>query len=364
MKKRMGRLLPETFFLVMLILFVFALQSQAAAFSRKAPEPSVRFKGDTLVISWKKRQDLSGYELYKCSAKGKRVRLLEDTSARKVRINDLKAGKTYYYQLRGYLADDGNDRKYTKYSKVFKVQVYRKSTLKQLLLTALQPVGSTMYVWGGGWNEADTGAGIDARTIGVSSQWKRFFRQQNSSYNYRSTKYQLRNGLDCSGYIGWCIYNILETKNGRPGYVMLAQHMAQNFATCGWGTYTPAGRMKDYRPGDILSTSSGHVWMAVGQCADGSVVILHASPPGVQLAGTPTPSGSADSQAVALARRYMEKYFPEWYGKFPDCAKGSSYLTDYSRMRWDLSGNVIMTDPDDYRNMTADEILQDLFESR
>lgn len=49
------------------------------------------------------------------------------------------------------------------------------STLKTLLLTALEPVGSTMYVWGGGWNKADTGAGIEAVSIGVTSKWKAFF---------------------------------------------------------------------------------------------------------------------------------------------------------------------------------------------
>ncbi len=362
MKQRKRHFLPNTILLLLLLVFTASLQPKAASFSAKAPEPKIRFKENDLVISWKKRADLTGYELYKCNARGKRLKLLKDTHARKVRINNLKSGRTYYYQIRGYRITD-EETNYTEYSRLLKVQVYRKSTLKELLLTALQPVGSTMYVWGGGWNEADTGAGPDAVTIGVSAQWKRFFEMQDSGYDYKTTRYQIRDGLDCSGFIGWCIYNVLETENGKPGYVMLAQQMAQNFAMRGWGTYTVAGHVKDYHAGDIMSTTSGHVWMVVGKCSDGSVVILHASPPGVQLAGTPTPSGKTNSKAVALAETYMKTYFPEWYGKFPDCAKGFSYLTDYSQMSWDISGNVIMSDPDRYRSKSANRILKDLFAS-
>ena len=168
MKQRKRHFLPNTILLLLLLVFTASLQPKAASFSAKAPEPKIRFKENDLVISWKKRADLTGYELYKCNARGKRLKLLKDTHARKVRINNLKSGRTYYYQIRGYRITD-EETNYTEYSRLLKVQVYRKSTLKELLLTALQPVGSTMYVWGGGWNEADTGAGPDAVTIGVSA---------------------------------------------------------------------------------------------------------------------------------------------------------------------------------------------------
>ncbi|MCC8104752.1 MAG: Ig-like domain-containing protein [Clostridiales bacterium] len=237
------------------------------------------------------------------------------------------------------------------------------STLKTLLLTALEPVGSTMYVWGGGWNKADTGAGIEAVSIGVTSKWKAFFKKQTNSYNYQNTRYQIHNGLDCSGYIGWCIYNILNTTDGNAGYVMSASKMASNFASRGWGTYRPASSVKNYRAGDIMS-SSGHVWMVVGQCGDGSVVLLHSSPPGVRLCGTPSSSGKTSSQAVKLAASYMKQYFPEWYKKYPSCSVSASYLSGYSQMRWNISGKSIMTDPDGYRNMSAGEILKDLFASK
>lgn len=237
------------------------------------------------------------------------------------------------------------------------------STLKTLLLTGLEPVGTTMYIWGGGWNEEDTGAGTEAVTVGVSAQWEVFFKKQTSSYDYRTTRYQIANGLDCSGYIGWCIYNILNTSDGNAGYVMSASQMAGDFASRGWGTYKSASSVTNYKAGDIMS-SSGHVWMVVGQCSDGSVVLLHSSPPGVRLCGTPSPSGSTSSQAVKLAAYYMKTYFPEWYQKYPGCTVSSSYLTSYAQMRWDTSGKSIMTDPDDYLSKSADAILKDLFASR
>ena len=217
-----------------------------------------------------------------------------------------------------------------------------------------------MYVWGGGWNEEDTGAGEKARTIGVSPKWEVFFTKQKSSYNYNKTRFQIENGLDCSGYIGWCIYNICETENGQVGYVMPARKMAKNYANRGWGTYQSKSKVKNYRAGDIMS-SSDHVYLVVGECSDGSVVLLHASPPGVQLCGTPAKSGKTNSKAVKLAKKYMKKYYSQYYKKYKNCSKGYRYLTDYSQMRWDISGNAVMSDPDGYRNKVADQILKDLF---
>lgn len=235
-----------------------------------------------------------------------------------------------------------------------------RSTLKNLLQTALQPVGKTLYVWGGGWNKADTGAGKSAVSMGISPKWEAFFRKQDSSYDYQKTRYQIEDGLDCSGYIGWCIYNILNTENGREGYVMNAGKMAENFAGRGWGTFKEHSKIMDYRAGDIMS-SVGHVYMVVGQCNDGSVVLLHASPPGVQLCGTPSGRGNCNSKAVSLARKYMKRYYPEYYKKYKNCSRDSSYLKDYDQMRWDISGKAIMEDPEGYAEKTAEKILKDLF---
>ncbi len=45
-------------------------------------------------------------------------------------------------------------------------------SLTDFLRTAMEPVGSTMYIWGGGWNSEDSGAGKDAKIIGVNPNWK------------------------------------------------------------------------------------------------------------------------------------------------------------------------------------------------
>ena len=238
----------------------------------------------------------------------------------------------------------------------------RQTTIKELLQTGLQPVGSTMYVWGGGWSR--NGASKEARRLGVSTSWKKFYKKQKKGYNYHKYLYQSSKGLDCSGYIGWCIYNVLEETDGKKGYVLYAQNMARNYASRGWGTFTNRSKVKNYKAGDIMSTPAGHVYMVIGSCKDGSVVFLHSSPPGVTLCGTTTPSGKTNSQAVKLARKYMKKYYPAWYKKFGDCSRGISYLTDYHQMRWDISGKSVMTDPDHYRKKSAEQILKDLFRKK
>ena len=51
-------------------------------------------------------------------------------------------------------------------------------SLAKLLLLAKEPLCNTMYVWGGGWNEADTGAGLEARSLDVSPAWASFASKQ------------------------------------------------------------------------------------------------------------------------------------------------------------------------------------------
>ena len=46
--------------------------------------------------------------------------------------------------------------------------------MERLLRTSLLPVGQTMYIWGGGWNQDDAGAGIEAVTLGVSKRWAEY----------------------------------------------------------------------------------------------------------------------------------------------------------------------------------------------
>ena len=197
-------------------------------------------------------------------------------------------------------------------------------SILDFLRLATEPVGSTMYVWGGGWNEEDTGAGIEAVTLGLSSQWAAFAAQQGSGYDMNDTRYQIHDGLDCSGYVGWAVYNALETENGRPGYVMASTKMAKTYAD---------------------------------QCADGSVLFLHASPPGVMFSGTKLPDGR-ESDATKLAEKIMKERYPDWYARFPESARPHSYLTDSSAMRWSTD---ILSDYEGLRSMTAEEVASMIF---
>lgn len=378
---------------VLVIVFFCSMLMPSQVLAASSMKLKATRKGTSCVLNWSKKKGVEGYKIYQYNSSGKLLKTVK-TKKTTYTFQKLSSSKTYQFKVKGYKRSKSKikyvstsnkvkvkklktslntSKSKSKTTKTIKIksstskkkvttktsQIKSRSTLKKLLQTALKPVGSTMYVWGGGWNKADTGAGKTARTIGVSPKWKTFFKKQTSSYDYNTTKYQIENGLDCSGYIGWSIYNILNTKSGNEGYVMKASDMASNFASRGWGTYTYKTGVNDYRAGDIMSMP-GHVWMVLGQCKDGSVVLLHSSPPGVQISGTATRNGNRNSQAVALAKKYMKKYYPAWYKKYPDCSKGSSYLTQSSRMRWDLSGKSIMSDPDGYRKMSAEQILRDL----
>ena len=228
-------------------------------------------------------------------------------------------------------------------------------TLENFLRTALLPVGSTMYVWGGGWNEEDTGAGKEAVSLGVSPNWKAFADRQTQDYDYRETRYLIHEGLDCSGYVGWVVYNVMESENDRPGYVVQSTKAASTYASYGWGDFTDSSQVTDWLPGDVMS-QKGHVWISLGTCEDGSVLLVHSSPPGVRLCGT---AGKGEtSQASLLAETVMKTYYPDWQERFPSCTVSPDYLTNASRMRWNLS---TFPDAEEIRGMTPQELIDLLF---
>ena len=301
-----------------------------------------------------------------------------------------------------------------------------KPTLKNFLATAMEPVGTALYVYGGTWDWQDVNSSNQAMTIGLSQSWIDFFQSQDANYTYKnsdkpSESYYPHNawnqyyyaGPDCSGYVGWSVYNLMNTQsgsvaNGDKGYVMSATKQAKNFAEeQDWGTIdygdvkkNPDGSIfveqgtdgasnkchrtfqpDDFKPGDIFSMN-GHVWICLGKCADGSLVILHSTPSdsinnqgggGVQINGV---GGSEDCQAVKLAEKYMSKYYPEWYSRYHKVYKNFDAYTTVKdneiadqpgtfkdpvggKFSWDLNGTL--SDPDGYAGMSADEILADLF---
>lgn len=231
-------------------------------------------------------------------------------------------------------------------------------SIANLLLTAKQPVGHTMYVWGGGWNEEDTAAGVDATTIGVNPYWAEFASQQTANYDAEANAFKIHNGLDCSGYIGWTLYNVFETENGKEGYVRKAATMAKAFAENGWGTFTPAAEIKDYKAGDVMSMD-GHVWLCLGSCDDGSVMLMHSSPPGVRICGTPIDGETSD--AILIAQQYMKNFYPEWFEKYPECDVESTYISASDQFRF---SEQTLSDEHKLKDMSAPEVLNWIYAGR
>lgn len=231
-------------------------------------------------------------------------------------------------------------------------------SVKNMLANACLPIGKALYVYGGAWNEEDTGAGVEAVSYGISPRWEVFYKEQKSTYDYKTTRYQIHNGLDCTGYIGWTMYQIFGNTYSNTGYVYVSRDMALSYSRLFGGIYTDKENVTLRQCGDIMS-SNGHAYIVVGQCRDGSVVLLHASPPAVTLCGTYTPNGNVNSEAVKLATYYMKTYFPEHFKKYPSVSRNQKYLKDYNRMQWT---EQVLPDPDGYRNMWAEDILADLFE--
>lgn len=221
----------------------------------------------------------------------------------------------------------------------------KNSTMEKFLQTALKPVGTTMYIWGGGWDSEDSNAGATSTRIGLSPTWERYARLQDETYDFEKHKWERENGLDCSGYVGWVLYNTFETKDRQNGYVMSSTDMAETYANWGFGKWIK--NPKEFLPGDIVSMD-GHVWISLGTCVDGSVLLVHSSPPGVMVCGT-------EGIAVCLAEEYMSTNYPDWYKRYPNCSKPSTYLENVTLMRWN---EKTLTGAKTFQNLSAEEVLE------
>lgn len=264
-------------------------------------------------------------------------------------------------------------------------------TLKNFLKTALHPVGAALYIYGGTWDYQDEGSSIQSTTIGIPSSWIDFFQMQDASYSYRDVDgnaelqdpansyypYGAWNqyyyaGADCSGYVAWVMYNCLNSVSGGEGFVMGATKMAKSFNGMGLGDYTQDLPMRDgqpfIKPGSIFSMN-GHVWISLGTCEDGSIVIVHSTPSDSKL-GQPgggiqiSALGSKSSEAYKLAKFYMKKFYPDWSKRY-DVVTKDGYLefkkeSAAGLFEWDLL-NGPLTDPEGYCDMSPAEILQDIF---
>lgn len=252
-------------------------------------------------------------------------------------------------------------------------------TLKNLLATAMEPMGRTLYVYGGGWNWQDTGAGPQATSIGPAPSWNCFFQEQDAQYDYHSGGHYPFNGknpyyfagLDCSGYLGWVVYNTLHTQGGLPGYVQPSVQMALDFARRGWGTWEQFNA-DSFAPGDVYSIS-GHVWLCMGSCGDGSILLAHSTPSesligcpggGVQLSALSSQNSPA-CEAHQLALDVTKRCFHEWNSRYTPVIKDYALYTNFSsdstgRFRWALDGSGVLQDPEGISGYSAQEVLNEL----
>lgn len=261
-------------------------------------------------------------------------------------------------------------------------------TLTNFFRTALSAVGHALYVYGGAWNYEDDGSSNQARTIGVADSWVEFFYEQDAYYTYKnssdySSSYYPHNsfneyyyaGVDCSGFVGWVMYNVMNTENGQPGYVQGSTKMAKTFASLGLGTYTrnfsqPSSTSHDFKVGDIMSTD-GHVWICLGECSDHSLVIIHSTPSesiygysggGAQIGAIGT---SESCEAYKLAEQYNQKYYPDWSARYKTSLKTYSAYTKISnanagKFTWNLDSTGL-TDPDGLATKSPAEIFKIVF---
>lgn len=317
--------------------------------------------GSQIAVSWESIQAAKEYEVYeRQEGSGSSFQHIVTTKEAMIVRSQRDKGCVYYYRIRAIYFYIGK-KIFGPMSQIVstRVPVQGVSTLRNLLCTALAPVGSAMYIWGGGWNEEDTGAGDEAVHIGLSPRWRKFADCQHEDYDIRNYRFRRHDGLDCTGYLGWVIYNITHTQNEGKGFVVKSGKMAKTFAEYGWGQYRRAKNIIDYSPGDIMSTE-GHVYMVIGSCSDGSIVLVHSSPNGVQVSGTVTAEECWESEAIGIAKEYMARHHPNWRRRFPDCERGIEYLNKYDQMRFDLTGSCLLSDPEGYAKRPPGEILWDL----
>lgn len=212
----------------------------------------------------------------------------------------------------------------------------KEELIMRLCETALLPAGRTLYVWGGGWNASDTGAGADGMRIGISPEWEAFFCGQDETYDYTRHRYERGKGLDCSGYMGWLLYNVLSGYGFPDDYVRKAGEQGKLLAKKGFGSWKEPADVTDWQPGDIMSSvSQGHVFLVLEKCRDESLLICHSSPPGVQVNGTVCPDGRRRNTAVQKAEVCMRQIAPEWCRRYHRFWKDKSYLTEYGQFRWE-----------------------------
>jgi len=308
--------------------------------------------------------------------------------------NRLMMGYEYYIKLDGNTVTDVRIANEKDTKGVVNGYTAGERTVKNFLKTALAPMGKTIYVYGGGWNVEDDGGSFMSRTIGLSPTWEKFYKTTNENYSFENDTYPQNEwntyyyaGLDCSGYVGWTLYNTIYTETEKEeSFVGSSTKMAKRLSTdYKFGTWNHPTET-DYKsiinklhPGDIVSIP-GHVYIVLGTCDDTSAVIIHStvtkSVSGVEGGGVQISAVSAKGdndtscKAYKLAKEYAEKYYPDWTAKYPVTLKPvSTYFTfpaekeESGIFTWNTDESGLI-DSENIKNMTAEEVLKLLFESK
>lgn len=223
-------------------------------------------------------------------------------------------------------------------------------TIRALLTNAVAPAGKVLYIWGGGWGGMGNSVEADSSKIGMLPTWTTFYNNHGfAGYDYTQYKFNYGMGLDCSGFTAWAVYNTIYDRNNVEDIVASSSGTAAYYISRGW--CYDAGNT--FKPGDVVSRS-GHVWICMGTCTDGSVLIMHSTPEGCQLSGT-------DGIAIELATKYMKKVSPNW--PFHIHQNGRGYLAYVGKATWKTDGSGILRDPDGMQNMTAEQVCKIVFGS-
>lgn len=313
---------------------------------------------DKIVLSWQEYKDLD-HLIYEKREGEKDFRLIEKSSSNKL-VKKVIRGQRYKYLVQA-VSKDGKVR--SKKSRVYSIYVPKKgvTSVKNFLKVAIAPIGNTLYVAGGGYGlEGRNKRGFSSK-IGISPQWRYFYERTVKNIDLSKSKYRIHSGLDCSGYVGFAIYNSLEVWDFSNSYQAYTNILLTHLYKKGLGDYIPKSRVKDYKVGDIMSTFNGdygHTWIVLGTCDDGSIVVVHSSQSGVKLSGSLRPDLKKPSQAHELAKKYMKKYYPIWTRYAKSLYMEYDFVKESGILRWH---DYIMSDPEGYRDMGVEQVLEDLF---
>ncbi len=245
----------------------------------------------------------------------------------------------------GYYINKNGERDH-RTSTILGETINGRRTLRTFLHNALVPAGRTLYIWGGGWGGLGNDASNDSAKIGFQRGWETFYDSHAvPGYYHGNYRWSYGSGLDCSGFVAWAVYNTMYTAENLEDLVVQSTSVAPTYIKRGWAYQNMAA----YRPGDVVSMN-GHVWISLGKCSDGSIVVLHSSPNGVQLSGT-------GGKAVQLADKYMKILAPGW----PYATRTVEYLSKTtSKATWTVNGSGLFTDPDHIQGMSAEDVLRTL----